>query len=447
MLQTMHYFSTNNNNKTYSFKEAFKKGLADDNGLFVPAYIPELNPGFFSKIETLTLPELAVEVLFPFLSEDLSRDQIKTICDATFTFEIPLSKIEPDIYALELFHGPTAAFKDIGARFLANCYAVLNENKKKSLLLVATSGDTGSAVANAFLGIDRVEVIILYPDNKVSAMQEKQFASLGKNISAYAITGVFDDCQRLVKQAFLDEELKEMIQLSSANSINIARWLPQSVYYFYAYAQLKKELKQHLKPLVISVPTGNLGNLTAGLLAKKMGLPIRYFISATNDNNTVPEFLRSGNFTPKASVQTISNAMDVGNPSNYSRMMYLYDASIAAIRKDIRGAYFNDAATKEALVHTFQQKHYLMDPHGAVGYLALKQFLTQQETGLFLETAHPAKFSEAVEPLIRQTVSLPPSLHKFENQNVHVCKMLNDYDTFKRKLITDHVTPETSIVL
>jgi threonine synthase len=434
----MNYYSTNNKNKTYSFKAAFVKGLADDNGLFVPEYIPQLSPGFFSKIETFTLPQIAIEVLTPFISEDLTAEEIKHICEATFTFEIPVARVEENVYSFELFHGPTAAFKDVGARFLANCYAALADKNKKSLLLVATSGDTGSAVANAFLGIKNVDVVILYPNNKVSPMQEKQFASLGENISAFAVEGMFDDCQQLVKQAFLDEELKKIFQLSSANSINIARWLPQSVYYFYAYAQLKKQLKAALKPIVMSVPTGNLGNLTAGLLAKKMGLPIRYFISATNDNNTIPEFLRSGVFTPKASVQTISNAMDVGNPSNYSRMLYLYDGSYDEIRKDVKGVYFDDETTKKALIKTHQDLNYLMDPHGTVGYLALKQFITEEETGLFLETAHPAKFSEVVEPLINKAVALPESLKKFENRVVTSQPIANDFAKFKKKLIADY---------
>jgi threonine synthase len=434
----MNYYSTNNKNKSYSFKEAFVKGLADDNGLFVPEHVPQLSADFFSKIETQTLPQIAAEVLTPFISQDLTKEEIKYICEATFTFEIPVKRIENNIYSFELFHGPTAAFKDVGARFLANCYAVLADKNKQSLLLVATSGDTGSAVANAFLGIKNVDVVILYPNNKVSPMQEKQFASLGENIAAFAVDGTFDDCQQLVKQAFLDEELKELFQLSSANSINIARWLPQSVYYFYAYAQLKKQLKADLKPIVISVPTGNLGNLTAGLLAKKMGLPIHYFISATNDNNTVPEFLRSGVFTPKASVQTISNAMDVGNPSNYSRMLYLYGASFEAIRADVKGVYFDDDATKKALIKTQQDLNYLMDPHGTVGYLALKKLISEKEIGLFLETAHPAKFAEVVEPLINQAVALPESLKKFEGRVVNSQAIANDYSKLKKKLITDY---------
>lgn len=433
----MKYYSTNNKNKAYSFKEAFAKGLADDNGLFVPEHIPQLPATFFSKIETLTLPQIAMEVLTPFISEDLAKEEIKRICEETFTFEIPMVQVEDTIYSLELFHGPTAAFKDVGARFLANCYAVLNDNKKKSLLLVATSGDTGSAVANAFLGIKNVEAVILYPHNKVSPMQEKQFASLGENITAFAVEGTFDDCQKLVKEAFLDEELKSIFQLSSANSINIARWLPQSVYYFYAYAQLKKQLKNELNPVVISVPTGNLGNLTAGLLAKKMGLPIAGFIAATNDNNTIPEFLRSGVFTPKASVQTISNAMDVGNPSNYSRMLYLYDGDYAAICKDVKGFYVDDKGTKEALIKVNTEKKYLMDPHGTVGYLALKKISSGNEICVFLETAHPAKFAEVVEPLINKTVALPESLKKFENRVVNSQGLNNEFEKFKKKLISD----------
>lgn len=434
----MNYYSTNNKNKTYSFKQAFIKGLADDNGLFVPEQIPQLPASFFETIDTLTLPQIAVEVLTPFISNDLTTQEIKRICETTFTFEIPLVRVEEQVYSYELFHGPTAAFKDVGARFLANCYAVLGDKNKKSLLLVATSGDTGSAVANAFLGIGNVEAVILYPHHKVSPMQEKQFASLGENITALAVEGTFDDCQYLVKQAFLDEELKTTFQLSSANSINIARWLPQSVYYFYAYAQLKKQLKGSESPLVISVPTGNLGNLTAGLLAKKMGLPVRYFIAATNDNNTIPEFLRSGVYTPKASVQTISNAMDVGNPSNYSRLLYLYDNDYNAICEEVKGFYLNDEATKTALIKVNTEKKYLMDPHGTVGYVALKKIITEKEIGIFLETAHPAKFSEVVEPLINRPVALPESLKKFEDRTVKSQQISNDYKKFKQKLITDY---------
>jgi threonine synthase len=434
----MNYYSTNNKNKPYSFKEAFLKGLADDNGLFVPEHIPQLPSSFFEKIDTLSLPEIAVEVLTPFISSDLSKEEIRHICEATFTFEIPLAKVEDNIYSFELFHGPTAAFKDVGARFLANCYAALGDKNKKSLLLVATSGDTGSAVANAFLGISNVDVVILYPHNKVSSMQEKQFASLGENITALAVNGTFDDCQKLVKKAFLDDELRKKFQLSSANSINIARWLPQSVYYHYAYAQLKKQLKNALKPLVVSVPTGNLGNLTAGLLAKKMGLPIHYFIAATNDNNTIPEFLKSGVYMPKASVQTISNAMDVGDPSNYSRMLYLYNNSYEAVCKEVRGFYFNDETTKAALIKANAELHYLMDPHGTVGYLALKEMISEKEIGVFLETAHPAKFSEIVEPLVKKTVMLPESLKKFESRTVNAQQVSNDYEKFKQKLINDY---------
>jgi len=436
----MKYYSTNNKNKAYSFKEAFIKGLADDNGLFVPETVPKLPADFYSKIETLTLSQIAVEVLTPYVSQDLTAEEIKRICEATFTFEIPLAKVENNIYAFELFHGPTAAFKDVGARFLANCFAVLGDSKKKSVLLVATSGDTGSAVANAFLGIKNVDAVILYPHNKVSPMQEKQFASLGENISAFAVDGTFDDCQHLVKQAFLDDELKKILQLSSANSINIARWLPQSVYYFYAYAQLKKQFATALKPIVISVPTGNLGNLTAGLLAKKMGLPISYFICATNDNNTIPEFLKSNKFTPKSSVQTISNAMDVGNPSNHPRMLYLYNNSYEAIIKDVKGIYYDDQATKNALIKINNELHYLMDPHGTVGYLALKDFISDNEIGVFLETAHPAKFSEVVEPLIKKTVALPESLKKFENRMVSSKRISKDYIQFKKKLVAEYVT-------
>ena len=430
----MNFYSTNNHTKAYSFKEAFFKGLADDKGLFVPESVPVLPNEFFERIETLSLSEIAFTVMQPFMSAVLSDDEIKSICNKTFIFEIPLEKVTANAYALELFHGPTAAFKDVGARFLANCYAVLGSEENRSLVLVATSGDTGSAVANAFLGVKNVDVAILYPHNKVSVLQEKQFASLGENIAAFAVKGTFDDCQHLVKQAFLDDELRTNFQLSSANSINIARWLPQSVYYFYAYAQLKKIYQHKLHQITISVPTGNLGNLTAGLLAKKMGLPVGPFIAATNVNNTIPKYLSSAIFDPKPSVQTISNAMDVGNPSNYPRMLYLCGNTYAAICKEVKGCFFTDKETEAGLTQVYRTTNYLMDPHGVIGYLALKKLVPENEIGVFLETAHPAKFAEVVEPLLGKEIALPPSLEKFKNRTVLAEQLENNYVAFKNVL-------------
>ena len=430
----MKYYSTNNNSKAYSFKEAFAKGLADDNGLFVPEFIPTLPADFFATIETRSLKEIAFEVMHPFMSDVLSDEEIKHICNDTFTFDIPLKKIMNNTYALELFHGPTAAFKDVGARFLANCYEVMGNAKNKSLILVATSGDTGSAVANAFLGVKNVDVAILYPYNKVSVLQEKQFASLGENIIALAVKGTFDDCQHLVKQAFLDDTLKRSFQLSSANSINIARWLPQSVYYFYAYAQAKKTAGNNVKPITIAVPTGNLGNLTAGLMAKKMGLPIHSFIAATNSNNTIPVYLSSAIFNPKPSVQTISNAMDVGNPSNYQRMLYLYKNEYAEICKDVQGCFFTDKETENAMMDTYKHTNYILDPHGAIGYLAVKKLVPENEMGIFLETAHPAKFAEVTEPLLDKKIELPVSLEKFKNRSVHAEQIENNFAAFRSLL-------------
>jgi threonine synthase len=430
----MKYYSTNNHTKVYSFKEAFIKGLADDNGLFVPESIPILPADFFATIETCSLREIAYTVMHPFMKDVLSDKEIKQICDNTFTFDIPLKKIEGNTYALELFHGPTAAFKDVGARFLANCYQLMDYGKNKALVLVATSGDTGSAVANAFLGVKNVDVAILYPHNKVSVLQEKQFASLGENISAFAVKGTFDDCQHLVKQAFLDKEIKTSFRLSSANSINIARWLPQSVYYFYAYAMLKKIYQNKISPITMSVPTGNLGNLTAGLLAKKMGLPVSTFIAATNINNAIPVYLSSAIFNPKPSVQTISNAMDVGNPSNYQRMLYLYQNDYNEISKEVKGCYFTDTETENILKETYYAINYMMDPHGAIGYLALKKLVPGNEIGMFLETAHPAKFAEVTEPLLDKKIELPSSLEKFKNRTVSAEQIENNYTAFRNLL-------------
>ena len=428
----MKFYSTNKNVIPVSFKEAVLKGQAPDKGLYFPEVIPVLPDEFFNSLPQLSLPEIAYAVMLPFVKEDIDTDELKSITNAVFNFDIPLVSIEEDIYSLELFHGPTAAFKDIGAGFMSKCLSKFAVGNKKITVLVATSGDTGSAVANGFLNVPNIEVVILYPDGKVSPLQEKQFASLGENITAIAINGTFDDCQALVKNAFADDALNKEMVLSSANSINIARWLPQSVYYFYAVAQLMKN--GNSKKIVVSVPSGNFGNLAAGLLAKKMRLPIKYFIAATNINKIVPEYLSTGNFNPQPSIATIANAMDVGNPSNFVRITELYEHFYESIIHDVKGYYCTDEQIASAIAKVFKKSNYIMDPHGAVGYNALQKMKKLDDVGVFLETAAPSKFRESVEPVIGQKIPLPASLEKFEGREVIAIKMENDYEAFKKFL-------------
>ncbi|MEP6677602.1 MAG: threonine synthase, partial [Ferruginibacter sp.] len=347
----MKFHSTNKSTLPVSFKEAVLKGQAPDKGLYFPESIPVLPGEFYNILPELSLPEIANTVMFPFVKEDIDADTLKELTSEVFDFDIPLIQLEKNIYALELFHGPTAAFKDIGARFMSKCLEKFSEGNKEITVLVATSGDTGSAVANGFLNVPGIKVVILYPDGKVSPLQEKQFTSLGENITAIAINGTFDDCQALVKKSFADDELNKSMQLSSANSINIARWLPQSVYYFYAVSQLMKA--HNTKEIVLAVPSGNFGNLAAGLLGKKMGLPVKYFIAATNLNKIVPDYLSSGNYQPLPSVTTIANAMDVGDPSNFVRIMELYGHDFNSIAKDIKGYYCTDEQIRSAIATVF----------------------------------------------------------------------------------------------
>ncbi len=428
----MKFYSTNKNSAHASFKEAVVKGQAPDGGLYFPEHIPLLPETFFNKLDTYSLDEIAFTVMRPFVQDDIDEDALRNICKDVFNFEIPLVKIEEGIYTLELFHGPTCAFKDVGARFMSRCLSRFADAGAESLVLVATSGDTGSAVANGFLRAENIRVVILYPDGKVSPLQEKQFASLGQNITAIAVNGTFDDCQALVKKAFSDEALNKELKLSSANSINIARWLPQSVYYFHAVSQLMKGGNK--KEIVFSVPSGNFGNLAAGLLAKKMGLPVHHFIAATNMNKIVPEYLAGSVYQPRPSVATIANAMDVGNPSNFVRMLELYGHDFNKISEDIKGFYCDDVLISETITDLFRKNGYLLDPHGAIGYEALKKMRQETEVGVFLETASPAKFLEVVEPLIGETVKLPATLEKFTALNVISEKMENNYDKLKEKL-------------
>jgi len=404
----MKYYSTNRTVSEESFENAIFKGLPEDNGLYLPEKIERLPKEFFNNIDSMSLPEIGYEVAKQFIGDEIDSDSLKQIISDTLNFEIPLVEVENDIYSLELYHGPTLAFKDVGARFLARCLSYFSaQSDKKSTILVATSGDTGSAVAHGFLGVKNIKVIILYPKGKVSDIQEKQLTTLGQNISTLEVGGTFDDCQAMVKQAFLDKELKEKYALTSANSINMARLIPQSFYYFWVY----KQLKDKQKPYVVSVPSGNYGNITAGLMAKKMGLPIAKFIASTNVNDIIPSFLDTGNFEPQPSVETISNAMDVGNPSNFYRMFELYNKDVNAIRKDIEGFSYDDEATKKTMLDVFNRTGYTLDPHGAVGYLGLKDYMRENDVqGVFFETAHPAKFIDVVEDVLNEKIDIPERL-------------------------------------
>ncbi len=429
----MHYYSTNNPAHHVSLRDAVLKGLAGDGGLYMPEKIPELPESFFQSLHQLSQDEIAFQVAEAFFSEDIPNEILYRIVSETVNFPLPVIEVSPHLYSLELYHGPTLAFKDVGARFMARMLAHFNEKTEQAItVLVATSGDTGSAVANGFLNVKGIRVVILYPSGKVSNIQEKQLTTLGNNITALEVEGNFDDCQRLVKQAFSDKALNKQLTLTSANSINIARLIPQSFYYFIAYAQLNLTDK----PVVFCVPSGNFGNLTAGLVAKRMGLPIHHFVAATNANDVVPQYLSGGVFSPRPSVSTISNAMDVGNPSNFVRMLELYQQDIDAMRKDITALSFSDAATKETIKTVYAQYHYLLDPHGAVGYAALKQYLEKHDAlGIFLETAHPAKFLDVVESVIGEKVELPLRLASCLEKEKSSIKIKNEYYGLKSFLL------------
>ncbi len=432
----MKYYSTNHNAPTASLKEAVTKGLSADKGLFMPESIKKLPQEFFDNIDRMNLSEIAYVVADAFFGEDIEADTLKAIVSDTLSFDIPLVNVTDNIYSLELFHGPTLAFKDVGARFMARLlgYFIRKEGQKEVNVLVATSGDTGSAVANGFLGVDGIKVYVLYPKGKVSLTQEKQFTTLGQNITALEVDGTFDDCQALVKNAFMDKELNEHMTLTSANSINVARFLPQAFYYFYAYAQLKRIGKAD--NVVMCVPSGNFGNITAGLFAQRMGLPIKRFIAANNRNDIFLKYLQTGVYTPKPSVATIANAMDVGDPSNFARILALYNNSYEDIKSNISGVSYNDEQIRESMKQTFSESGYILDPHGACGMRALREMLKDGETGVFLETAHPAKFSGTVESAIGSEVIIPDKLKAFmagEKQTVEISK---DFCDLKNYLMT-----------
>lgn len=429
----MKYYSTLDKNHSVSLQEAVLRGLAPGQGLYMPEQIPVLSNSFFDSMSSMTFQEIGLQIAKHLVGEDLPGKELERIVRHTIQFDAPLQKIEKDIFALELFHGPTLAFKDFGARFLAGLLGYFaNQQTREIVILVATSGDTGSAVANGFYNVPGTRVVVLYPSGKVSDIQEKQFTTLGGNITALEVDGTFDDCQRMVKLAFGDNDLQQKLFLTSANSINIARLIPQSFYYFYAYAQLENKKN----PVVFSVPSGNFGNLTAGLIASRMGLPVHRFIAATNLNKVVPDFFSSKIFSPASSVSTISNAMDVGHPSNFQRMYELYGNDFDLLSADVASYYFDDEETRSAMRDVFQESNYLMDPHGAVGYLGLKKYLQKNEnvSGIFLETAHPAKFKSVVEETIKHKVELPQRLEEFMSGTKRSINISSKFSDFKSLL-------------
>jgi threonine synthase len=432
----MRLYSTKKTVPEVSLKEAVFKGLPSDNGLYMPTEIPTLPKEFFDTIETKTFQEIAFEVSKVLIGDDVPAADLKKIIDDVISFDAPVIKVHDDIHVLELFHGPSLAFKDFGARFMSRLMSYFLSKEKSDInILVATSGDTGSAVAQGFYNMPGINVTILYPSGKVSDLQEKQLTTLGGNITALEVQGTFDDCQAMVKEAFLDEELNAKFNLSSANSINISRLIPQSFYYFYAYAQVKKLGKK----VVFSIPSGNFGNLCGGLIAKRMGLPIHHFVASTNANNVIPDYLASGVFNPRSSVRTISNAMDVGNPSNFQRLVAFYNEDVKAIRADITGKYYTDEQTEAALKKVYTATGYIMDPHGAVAYLGLSDYMrehaSEEITGIFFATAHPSKFIEVVNDIIDKHVEIPERLQEAGRLKKVSISMGNQFKDLKAYLL------------
>jgi threonine synthase len=433
----MKFYSTNGQAPIATLEKAVVKGLAEDKGLYMPERIKALPQEFFDNIENLSFQDIAYTVADAFFGEDVPAEDLKRIVYDTLAFDCPCVKVTDSIYSLELFHGPTLAFKDVGARFMARLlqFFLKKEGAGQVNVLVATSGDTGSAVANGFLGVDGIHVYVLYPKGKVSPIQECQFTTLGKNITAVEVDGVFDDCQALVKNAFMDADLNKHMQLTSANSINVARFLPQAFYYFYAYAQMKK--KGLADQLVVCVPSGNFGNICSALFGKKMGLPIKRFIAANNANDIFFKYLQTGKYEPKASVQTIANAMDVGDPSNFARVYDLYGKSHEAICADISGATYKDEQIAETIKEVKAATGYVCDPHGACGFRALQEGLKEGEVGVFLETAHPAKFKDTVDRILGGDIEIPAKLQAFMQGTKQSVPMSKDFADFKQFLMKE----------
>jgi len=448
----MKYYSTNHKAPLASLQQTVEQGLAPDRGLYMPERLNLLPNTFFEHIDEMSFQELSFEVARSLFGEDVNHNDLRRIVYDTLNFETPVVKVRDNIHALELFHGPTLAFKDVGARFMARLlqYFIRKDQTEtvsaphRVNVLVATSGDTGSAVANGFLGVDGIHVYVLYPKGKVSHIQESQFTTLGQNITALEVDGVFDDCQALVKSAFMDDELKRHMTLTSANSINVARFLPQAFYYFNAFAQLKREgmlniaansKGQLVSNLVFCVPSGNFGNVTAGLFAAHMGLPVKHFIAANNANSVFYNYLRTGLYKPQASKQTIANAMDVGAPSNFARIIDLYDNQWTKIKNDIGGATYTDDHIRYTMKTCYDTTNYVLDPHGACGYQALCEQLQPDETGVFLETAHPAKFKETVDSIDGIDITIPPRLRQFMEGKKQSIPMTRRFDDFKQFLL------------
>ena len=432
----MKYYSTNGNAPIADLHKAVVKGLAEDRGLYMPEKIKQLPKDFFDKIDQMSFQEIAYTVADAFFGEDVEAEALKQIVYDTLSFDCPVTMVKDNIYSLELFHGPTLAFKDVGARFMARLlqYFIKQEGKNEQVnVLVATSGDTGSAVANGFLGVDGIHVYVLYPKGKVSPIQECQFTTLGKNITAIEVDGVFDDCQALVKNAFMDAELNQHMKLTSANSINVARFLPQAFYYFNAYARMKAQGKAD--NLVMCVPSGNFGNICAALFGHEMGLPIARFIAANNANDIFYKYLQTGKYEPKPSKQTLANAMDVGDPSNFARIYDLYGKSHERISSLISGATYSDDAIRETMKQCYKETKYILDPHGACGYQALEDGLKEGEIGVFCETAHPAKFKEKVDEILGIDVEIPDRLAAFMKGQKQSVPMTKDFADFKKYLM------------
>ncbi len=434
----MKYYSTNGKTPMVTLAEAVVKGLAADRGLFMPEHIGKMPKAFFNNISSMSLQEMSFAVAYMLFGDDIDSDDLKHIVSDTLNFDIPLVKVDDQRYSLELFHGPTLAFKDVGARFMARLLGHFNRQNGEDRMvnvLVATSGDTGGAVANGFLNVPGVRVFVLYPSGKVSRIQEAQFTTLGNNITAIEVNGTFDDCQALVKSAFMDKELNSHMMLTSANSINVARFLPQMFYYFYAYAQLMKA-GEDLNNIVVAVPSGNFGNITAGLIAKFMGLPVKRFIAANNRNDVVYNYLQTGVYTPKPSVATIANAMDVGDPSNFARILDLYHNSWEAIKAEISGFTYTDEQIAQTLADVYRQRGYLLDPHGAVAYRSLQEGLQPGEVGVMLETAHPAKFKSVVDSIIGEDIDIPQRLAAFMENPKQSVRMPSAFGPFKQYLLS-----------
>lgn len=429
----MNFYSLNKQAPSVSFKEAVIAGIAPDKGLYFPERITPLPSTFFNRIEELSNQEIAFTAIHQFVNENLTDEALKQILAAMLDFEFPVVAIEENVGTLELFHGPTMAFKDVGARFMANCLGHFSKgNKEEVTVLVATSGDTGGAVANGFLGVKGVNVVILYPSGKVSEIQEKQLTTLGQNINAIEVNGTFDDCQKMVKTAFLDKEITAKKKLTSANSINVARWLPQLFYFLFAYKQAKSKGKE----IVFSIPSGNFGNVCAGMVAQQLGMPVTHFIAATNVNDTVPKYMVSGTYHPKPSTATISNAMDVGDPSNFVRIRNIYNNDFKKLKENLSSFSFNDATTKEAMESIYKNTRYICDPHGAVGYLGLKKYQENNPNtyGVFLETAHPVKFLDVVKETLKINLEIPPQIQKVMNKQKSSTK-LSTYQELKSYLL------------